>query len=61
MTIKDTGIGVPDDINFQKSTSLGLKLVKILSEQLGGKVELLRGKGSEFRISFKQADYLHRT
>ncbi len=61
MTIKDSGIGVPDDIDFHNSTSLGLKLVKILSEQLGGKVELIRGGGTEFRISFKQSNYLNRT
>ncbi len=61
MSITDTGVGIPDDIDFKNSTSLGLKLVKILSEQLGGKVELLRGNGTEFRISFKQANYLHRT
>ncbi len=61
MTIKDTGVGIPEEIDFQNSTSLGLKLVKILSEQLGGKVDLIRKNGSEFRISFKQSNYLHRT
>lgn len=61
MTIKDNGVGVPEGIDFNNSASLGLKLVKILSEQLGGKVELNRQNGSEFKISFKSANYLRRT
>ncbi len=61
MTIKDNGVGVPDSVDFNDSTSLGLKLVKILSEQLGGKVELSRQNGSKFEISFKSANYLRRT
>jgi PAS domain S-box-containing protein len=61
MIIKDNGIGIPAEIDFLNSTTLGLKLVKILSEQLGGNTELIRNNGTEFRISFKQSNYLHRT
>lgn len=61
MKIKDNGIGIPEGIDFNNTASLGLKLVKILSEQLGGNVDLIRKKGSEFRISFKRSNYLSRT
>lgn len=61
LIIKDDGIGIPEDIDFGTTSSLGLKLVKILSEQLGGTVELLRNNGSEFRISFKRSNYLRRS
>ncbi|NOS85889.1 MAG: PAS domain S-box protein [Ignavibacteria bacterium] len=61
LSIKDDGIGIPESIDFGNTTSLGLKLVKILSEQLGGTVELIRNNGSEFRISFKRSNYLRKT
>lgn len=61
MTIRDDGVGIPPQVNFNNTTSLGLKLVKILAEQLGGKAELIRKKGTEFRISFKRLNYLKRT
>lgn len=60
MIIKDNGAGIPENIDFNNSASLGLKLVKILSEQLGGSVELIRENGTEFRILFKKANYLRK-
>ncbi len=60
MIIKDNGAGIPENIDFNNSASLGLKLVKILSEQLGGNVELIRENGTEFRILFKKANYLRK-
>ncbi len=61
MTIRDDGVGIPPQVNFNNTASLGLKLVKILAEQLGGKAELIRKNGTEFRISFKRLNYLKRT
>ena len=61
LIVKDDGIGIPPEIDFTSASSLGLKLVKILAEQLSGSVDLIRTKGSEFRISFKMANYIKRT
>lgn len=61
LIVKDDGVGIPPEIDFSSASSLGLKLVKILAEQLSGGVELIRTKGSEFRISFKMANYIKRT
>lgn len=61
LIISDDGIGIPASVDFVNTNSLGLKLVKILSEQLGGTVELIRDNGTEFRISFKRSNYLRRT
>jgi len=61
MVIKDDGIGIQRSVDFDNTNSLGLKLVKILSEQLGGTAELIRNNGSEFRISFRRSNYLRRT
>lgn len=60
LIIKDNGAGIPGNIDFKNTASLGLKLVKILSEQLGGSVMLNRENGTEFIINFKKADYLRK-
>lgn len=52
--ISDNGIGIPDEIDINNTTSLGLHLVKILTEdQLDGKVTLIRKNGTTFRLEFK--------
>jgi len=54
LAISDNGIGIPLDLDFRKTGSLGLHLVTILAEnQLHGKINLYRNEGTEFRIEFK--------
>jgi PAS domain S-box-containing protein len=52
LIISDNGKGIPEDIKFENLKSLGLMLVKILVEQLNGKIAFKRTHGAEFRISF---------
>lgn len=60
LTIGDDGIGIPKEIDFNATESLGLRLVKILTEQLSGRVNLIRSSGTEFRIFIRKQDYLKR-
>jgi two-component sensor histidine kinase len=61
MTVSNDGIGFPEDIDFRKTKSLGLQLVTTLAEnQLQGKIELDRSKGTAFKITFKEAKYEQR-
>jgi len=53
LTISDNGKGIPEKIELENVGTLGLKLVSILVDQLDGNLELKRGQGTEFRISFK--------
>ncbi len=50
--VKDDGIGMPKRINFQNPSTLGLKLVTILAEQLDGKVRVYRRKGTSIKCTF---------
>lgn len=61
LTIGDDGIGMPTDINLDNAKTLGLKLIKILSEQLSGKANMTSNNGTEFRITFTKLDYFKRT
>lgn len=53
LTVRDDGVGLPREASFETASSLGLRLVRILAEQLDGRVECLRRGGTEFRIRFK--------
>jgi two-component sensor histidine kinase len=53
LTVSDNGVGMPEDVDFRKTDSLGLNLVNALVGQLQGKIELHRAKGTEFIITFK--------
>jgi PAS domain S-box-containing protein len=54
LVVGDNGVGIPDDIDFRKTESLGLRLVTILAEdQLHGEINLDRSRGTEFKIKFK--------
>ena len=54
LTVGDNGVGMPADLDFQNTESLGLQLVNTLTEQLDGTIELDGENGTTFRISFAQ-------
>jgi PAS domain S-box-containing protein len=61
MRVKDNGVGLPGDLDFRNTRTLGLQLVSTLAEsQLQGKIELNRDEGTEFIIGFKEIKYEQR-
>jgi PAS domain S-box-containing protein len=55
LVVSDNGIGFPEDLDFRKTESLGLKIVCTLTEQLNGSIALERNGGSRFTILFHEA------
>jgi two-component system response regulator len=51
LVIADNGVGLPVDCNLNNISSLGLKLVQVLTEQLEGTLELDHRNGTHFTIS----------
>jgi two-component sensor histidine kinase len=49
---QDNGVGLPTDLDWQNSNTLGLKLVKLLVKQLHGNIALVHGGKTEFQIEF---------
>jgi len=60
LKIADDGIGIPENIDLKNSKTLGLQLVETLVNQLDGKLELDINHGTEFRIIFKELEYIKR-
>ena len=53
LTIKDDGIGLPDDLDWKKPSTLGLKLIRTLVEnQLDGSIDMESNNGTKFIIKF---------
>lgn len=52
MVIEDNGKGLPADIDFRNTDSLGLQLVVTLVDQINGKIALETKKGTKFTIEF---------
>ena len=52
--VSDNGVGLPKEVDFRNTESLGLHLVNLLAEdQLHGDIKLDRAKGTSFHIIFR--------
>jgi PAS domain S-box-containing protein len=52
LTVSDSGIGFPKDLDYRNARTLGLRLVVSLVRQLRGQIQLLETAGTAFRITF---------
>ncbi len=52
LTVEDNGIGFPAEKDFRNTSSLGLRLVNVLTGQIRGTIELSRSEGTRFSITF---------
>jgi two-component system, sensor histidine kinase PdtaS len=48
----DSGKGIPEGTQFENSTTLGLELIRLLTEQLSGTVKTYNKNGAVFEIHF---------
>jgi two-component sensor histidine kinase len=55
LQIKDNGVGFPPEIDFTKSNSMGLRIVRTSTKQLKGEILLEKGDGgTDWIILFKE-------
>lgn len=52
LSVTDNGKGLPEGFEYQKATSLGLKLIHALAHQLRGTVEVASIEGTSIRVRF---------
>lgn len=48
--VSDNGIGIPDDLDIENTTSLGLQLVQLLSEQISADLKIKRKNPTSFTL-----------
>lgn len=54
LTVRDNGIGLPENLDIATTKTLGLKLVSFLAKhQLGASIEAQSKDGAEFRFRFR--------
>jgi PAS domain S-box-containing protein len=53
LRIRDDGVGIPEDIDMAEPKTLGLQLVRGLTDQLGGTIEIVHGDGTEVIVRFR--------
>lgn len=52
LIVADNGVGLPPGAGFWTTTSLGLRLVRTLAEQLGATIECSSQNGTEIKLTF---------
>jgi two-component system CheB/CheR fusion protein len=52
LSVSDNGIGLPAEVNPKQTTTMGLQLVTLLTDQLDGTLVVNRHQGTRFTISF---------
>lgn len=54
--IADNGVGIPDHVMQEGSSTIGMTLINLLKQQLEGRVEFSNQNGTKFRLEFEKAD-----
>jgi two-component sensor histidine kinase len=57
LKVSDNGVGIPESLDHENTTSLGLLLVNSLIKQIDGDLTLETSPGSTFTMKFKEVNY----
>jgi two-component sensor histidine kinase len=53
LSVKDDGIGLPPEVDFYETDTLGLKLIRnLVKDQLRGSIRVVRDRGTEIIVEF---------
>ncbi|WP_017720845.1 PAS domain S-box protein [Kamptonema formosum] len=52
LVVRDSGIGFPESFDLQKTNTLGLRLIRVLTRQLRGKIEIYSRDGAVCELTF---------
>jgi PAS domain S-box-containing protein len=53
LIVKDNGTGLPLDYSLESAKTMGFYIIGLLTEQLEGKIEIVRENGTSFNLQFK--------
>ncbi len=52
LSVADNGSGLPDDVDIDTTATLGLRLVRLLADQVGGSLVIDRARPTRFTLAF---------
>jgi len=55
LVFSDDGLGFKSSVDWRQADTLGLQLVRMLTEQLQGTIEMVNGRGTTFRLNFSRS------
>lgn len=55
LIVADNGVGVPEDFEIKEGSTIGMGLIRNLTQQLDGNLRIESNGGTEFSIRFKRA------
>lgn len=56
LAVRDNGVGLPEHLLIEETRSLGLRLVRSFTQQLGGRLGVGSGPGAEFVVEFPSTE-----
>jgi two-component sensor histidine kinase len=56
----NNGVPFPHDIDVKKSGTFGLEMIRILTNQLNGKMEFNGSNGAHFKFEFRESNIKER-
>jgi two-component sensor histidine kinase len=57
LTVRDDGVGLPEGVDFQTTSSFGMRLVGLLARQLCATMTLARHPGTSVTLTFVEPTY----
>lgn len=60
LIVSDNGIGLPNNFNIETAATLGIRLVRMLTRQLKGVLEIENDRGTRFKLVFSELNYRRR-
>jgi len=55
LSVEDNGVGIPDGLALHQTTTLGLQLVMLLTDQIGGEIVIHRSNPTRFALQLQLA------
>ncbi len=56
VSVKDNGVGIDPNLNYETTLTMGLRIVRILAEQLNGEMTISSKQGTQFSLTFMLHD-----
>ncbi len=53
LSVEDDGVGIPDELDMDQTATLGLQLVMLLTDQIGGKLVVQRSNPTRFALQLR--------